>query len=204
MPVDRQDIESQLAAIGEIDRWWNTAEARVLPDILGSEERVLAVVDGKLKEKLRRSRTWLVVVTTHRLIALRGGRLRLGRRQFEIPASELGSVSHHTGLMRTTVRLATPDRKYRIRVQKRDASRFVTALSALMNRGARRGGAEQVGTPASSTAALGVAHDRIDILEDEIARMRDQIDFMENLLRKRMPDLPQLEEQRKPALPTGS
>lgn len=202
MPVDRQTIENQLAAIGEIDRWWNTAEARVLPDILGSEERILAVVDGKLNESLRRRRKWLVIVTTHRLIALRGGRISLGRRQFEVPASEVGSVSHHTGLRGTTVTLATPERKYRVRVQKRDASRFVTALSSLMN----RGGAQRT-APAQSTGSatdLSRLDDRLDMLEQEIERMRDQIDFMENLLRRRIPDLPQLEQPSKPALPSGS
>jgi hypothetical protein len=201
MPVDKQVVESQLAAIGEIDRWWNTAEARLLPDILGSEETILAVVDGKLRERIRRSRRWLVVVTTHRLVALRGGR-RLGRWQFEVPASELGSVSHHSGLLRTTVLLATPDQKYRLRVQKRDASRFVTALSALMNRGGSRNASIQAASPSSGSAAV---DDRIDLLEDEIARLREQLDFMENLLRRRMPEVPGLEEPKQPpALPTRS
>jgi hypothetical protein len=202
MPVDRQIIEQQLAAIGEIDRWWNNAEARVLPDILGSEERILSIANGRLHERIRRSRSWLIVVTTHRLIALRDGN-RLGRHQLEVPASEIGSVSHSTGVVRTTVTLATPERKYRIRVQKRDVTRLVSALSSLMNqRPARRAAA--AGQPEEHAELLPV-YDRIEMLEDEITRMRDQIDFMENLLRRRIPDLPRLEDAGAgPALPSST
>jgi hypothetical protein len=198
MPVDKQTIEDQLAAIGEIDRWWNSTEARLLPDILGSEERILSIVDGRVKEGVRRSRKWLIVVTTHRLVALRGGE-RLGRRQLEVAFAQLGSISHSTGLFRATVTLSTPERKYRMRVRKQDALRFVNALSSLMNRMGTRG---RSALADEHVAELARVYDRVEMLEDELTRVREQMDFMENLLRRRMPDLPQLEERAKPpALP---
>jgi hypothetical protein len=199
MPVDKQTVEDQLAAIGEIDRWWNSTEARLLPDILGSEERILSIVDGRVKERVRRSRKWLIVVTSHRLVALRGGE-PLGRRQLEVAFAQLGSISHSTGLFRATVTLSTPERKYRMRVKKKDALRFVNALSSLMNRMGTRARGEL--SPLVGEAELARVYDRIDMLEDELSRMREQMDFMENLLRRRMPDLPQLEQPQKPqALP---
>jgi hypothetical protein len=191
MAVDRRTIEEQLIAIGEAERWWDQREVRELPQILNPDEHIRAIVSGWLKRRFRPARpwlahSWLVAVTEHRVICIRKGE-RFGRKQLDIPIAPVTSIGQRTGLFTATISIVSGDTKHRIRVAKGDALKLIGALSALVRR------IEPL-PPAPTQQALAgsVSRDaydqvlrRIDLVEDEIERLRQQADFVEDLLKRR-------------------
>lgn len=191
MAVDRRTIEDQLIAIGEAERWWDQREVRELPHILNADERIHAIVSGRLKRLFRPasawlSRSWLVAVTEHRVICIRKGEA-FGRKQLDIPLAPVTSIGQRSGLFTATVSIVSGDTKHRIRVAKSDSLKLVGALSALIRRA-------ELLPPAPSLPALPghvsrEAYDqvlrRIDLVEEEIERLRQQADFVEDLLKQR-------------------
>jgi hypothetical protein len=200
MPVERSAIVEQLAEIGEADRWWGHPEMRELPDILNSEEKIQAVVTGKLKTRLPRMpqlRSWLMVVTDTRLICVRGGE-RFGRRQLDIPLKHITTLAHKTWMLRASVTIRTSSqRRHRIVIKQGDALKFIAALSSAVNRLSpapfMRGALPAPGVEYVLRADLEKVFDRIEMLEDEIDRMQKQVDFMEDLLKRRNIELMPME-----------
>lgn len=210
MPVDRSAIDAQLREIGEGDRWWEQREFRDLPYILNADERIRGVVIGKLLG-LRRPRVfpaaaWLVVATDQRLICLR--EQRFGRQQVDMPLGQIRAMRHSSGVRGVQITIDTPQRKYRIRVPKADAFRFVGALAPLLPQagaavdvalglhgaiGAPRAGisgllARVTGPSAAefvSRGELARVEDNVHRLEGEIERLQQHVEFLENLLEKR-------------------
>ncbi|MBA2670512.1 MAG: hypothetical protein H0U67_09090 [Gemmatimonadetes bacterium] len=48
MPIDRGEIDAQLRAIGEGERWWEQREFRDLPHVLHPDERIQGIINGKV------------------------------------------------------------------------------------------------------------------------------------------------------------
>jgi hypothetical protein len=186
MAVDRRTIEEQLVAIGEADRWWDQREVRELPQILNADERIRTIVSGRVKRRFRPARSWLVAVTEQRVICIRKGE-RFGRKQLDIPLAPVTSIGQRTGLFRATITIVSGESKHRIRVGKSDALKLIGALSSLIRR------MEPLPPPAGSPPVAGFvsrdAYDqvlrRIDLVEEEIERLRQQADFVEDLLKRR-------------------
>jgi hypothetical protein len=191
MAVDRRTIEDQLIAIGEAERWWDQREVRELPHILNPDERIRAIVSGWLKRPLRPARrwlarSWLVAVTEHRVICIRKGEA-FGRKELDIPLAPVTSIGQRTGLFMATISIVSGDTRHRIRVAKSDALKLIGALSALIRR------IEPLPPVPSAPALPGhvsrEAYDqvlrRIDLVEEEIERLRQQADFVEDLLKRR-------------------
>jgi hypothetical protein len=186
MAVDRRTIEEQLVAIGEADRWWDQREVRELPHILNAGERICAIVSGSLWRWLRPGGRWLVVVTGDRVICIRKGE-RLGRKQLDIPLAPVTSIGQRTGLFRAKITVVAGDSKHRILVAKPDALKLIGALSSLIRR------IEPVpltsGAPALQGSVSRQSYDevlrRVDLLEEEMERLRQQADFVEELLKRR-------------------
>lgn len=129
MPVDRGAIDAQLREIGEGERWWEQREFRELPHVLYSDERILGLANGKLLGARRprlRSPQWLLVVTNARLLCLH--QQRFARRQIDIPAGQVTRLNHRVGLTSYHISLHAQGRRYRIRLRKDDAFRFMAAL----------------------------------------------------------------------------
>jgi hypothetical protein len=190
MPVNRANVEQQLAAIGETDRWWDQREVRELPAILHPDERIFTVVTGRLLRHFRPSRRWVLVVTDHRVICIKVGE-RFGRKQLDIPLAPVSSIAHRTGFLASKVVIVSGDRKHRFRVGKTDALKLIGALSTLIRHvDPLPPGAPPPRLPgAASREELAQAQQRIDLLEDEMERMRQQIDFVEDLLKRRETNL---------------
>jgi hypothetical protein len=203
MPVGRGDIDAQLRDIGESERWWEQREFRDLPYILHADERLQGVVTGKLVRRVLRSARWLIVATTERLICLREE--RFGRQQVEIQFSQVTGMQQTTKLRGVQITLETVNGKYRIRVARGDAFRFIGAISPLLPRPAGlpqgESGAGLVGVPRLAglvsrvatlpapdhvaRAGVGRLETAVENLENQVERLQERVEFLENLLQKR-------------------
>lgn len=218
MPVDRGAIDAQLRDIGEGDQWWEQREFRDLPYVLQPEERIQGIINGKLLGPRRArlipgrrvlpARRWLVVATDQRLVCLR--QERFVRKQVELRSGEILGMWHTSRIRTCQLTLDTSHGRYRIRIPKLGAFRFVSALAPLMPRPAalpaKPGLPAPTGFPIAHRPGLSGLVDRISLLaspdfatradlarlaatverlEAEVERLQQQVDFLEELLEKR-------------------
>jgi PH (Pleckstrin Homology) domain-containing protein len=207
MPLDRGSIEQQLHALGESSRWWERRELRDLPSALHPDERILAIALGKPYRSGPRGRRWLIVVTSTRLLCMQPGR-RGTHRQLDVQASQITGLAMRTRVFGARVIVTTLGEKYRLRVQRADAFKLLTALSNIVPpRDTIDGRTPTVmigrvikhmlalptvalnpevkpvaNAPAFDPAPL---EQRLQILEDEVQRLQQQVDFLEELLQQR-------------------
>ncbi|HUG39248.1 MAG TPA: PH domain-containing protein [Longimicrobiales bacterium] len=207
MPLDRGLIDQQLQELGEGSRWWDVRELRDLPAVLHADERILAIARGKIARVRWLRRRWLILVTNRRLLCIRSG--TTGWRQLEVPAGQITRVTLRIGPLRGRVLVVAGGRKYRLLAPRVDAHKLLSALS-LLNTSANRavtgfGPTRMVRqvidhmlalpavalapeprailpAPAPDTTRL---EDRLDSLEEQVQELRDQIGFLEQLLRER-------------------
>jgi hypothetical protein len=207
MPIDRGIIDQQLQALGEGSRWWAQRELRDLPSVLDADEQIRALSRGKIARVRWFRRLWLIVVTDRRVLCLRSGG-GTGWRQFEIRADHVTRAALRVGPFRGRVVVVAGDRTYRFLVPRLDAYKLVTALStyAVARPDASRGFAPTrtfmrvvdhvLALPAAAfqpdaQRALPVVPDRslldqrIDSLEEEVQQLRQQVNFLEQLLHQR-------------------
>ena len=215
MAVDRGEIDQQLQAIRESDRWWEQREFRELPHMLYPGERLLGLVTGKLYGRMprpRAPRTWLIVATTQRLICLHQS--IFGRKQIQILPDMVTRVYHSSRVTNYQIAISTTVQSYRIRIPKSDAFRFVQALSTLMPREALHRlspslealswvpgistvaalpGVERMLTKATVLTAhepsmrneMQRLEDTVERLQQEVERLTEHVAFLEQLLEKR-------------------
>lgn len=223
MSVDRSAIDGQLREIGEGDRWWEEREFRDLPHILSADERIHGIVRGRLigprrppllptRPRLLSANRWLVVATNQRLICLQ--QERFGRKQVDVRLDQITGMQQDTGIRTCQITLHAPHGKYRIRIPKQDALRFIGTLAPLMPRPALRppntdltapawlaGAGAVAGIPGLSGLVSRVAmpptqeyatrrdftrlESTVERIESELERLQQQVDFLEELLQKR-------------------
>jgi len=210
MPVDRGAIDAQLKDIGEGERWWEHREFRDLPYVLNPDEKIQGLTSGKLVVSRLRPRVlphspWLLVATNQRLLCLK--QERFGRKQVELRVGQITGILHASRLRSYQITLETPQRRYRIRIPKADAFRFIGALAPLMPPPAAQlpAGAppqlpHQAGIPGllglvsrtslpapeyATAADLARVDGAVERLENEVERLRQQVEFMEKLLQDR-------------------
>ena len=215
MPVDRGVIDAQLRDIGEGERWWEQREFRDLPHVLHTDERIRGIINGKLlgrrRPRLRSGGPWLFVATDQRLICLQ--QQRFARRQVDIVAGQVTRVSQSSRLRSFQIVLETPQRRFRLRIAKEEASRFMLALGPLLNLPLQRlpGDIEQLSwIPGLTTVArlpgfsgivsrvamlsppdyasrsdLERLEAVVESLQGEVERLQQHVAFLEDLLEKR-------------------
>ncbi len=206
MPVDRGAVDQQLQDIGEGSHWWDVRELRHLPAVLQEEERILAIGRARIARMRWMRRAWLVVVTDRRLLFLRSG-ARSSWRQLEVPVREITRVTLRIGPFRGRVRVLAAAEKYRLLLQRHDASKVASALAlvdAPANQVASAFGPvrmlrqvvdHMMALPAvalDTARALPPAQPemdesrrRIEALEEQVQQLQRQVDFLEELLRRR-------------------
>lgn len=210
MSIDRGAIEQQLQALGEGSRWWDTRELRDLPAVLDADERILAISRGKIARIRWLRRAWLIVVTERRLLCIRSGP-RTSWRQLEVGATQIVRVSLRVGLFRGRVLVHAADHTYRLLVPKGDAYKLEGALAGLATSGksvapgfaptrmvhrmldhvlalpAVAMNPELPKPPGPSRPKVDPAgrDERIQGMEGELQELRQQVDFLEDLLRQR-------------------
>jgi hypothetical protein len=208
MPIDRGVIDQQLGALGESRGWWEQREMRDLPAVLHADERILAIARGKIARVRWLRRSWLIVVTERRLLCLRSGN-RQSWRQVEVNADQMTRVSLRIGPFRGRVVLAAGGYTYRLLVPRATGYKLLHALSSIGSPAreplsglrptlmVRRVIDHVLALPA---VALGpherekpapvikpgesVVDERVRSLESELDELRQQVDFLEQLLRQ--------------------
>ena len=210
MPMDRGAVDQQLQSLGDSNRWWDLRELRDLPAVLHADENVLAISRGKIARIRLVRRYWLIVVTDQRIVCIRSARGR-GWRQIEIDAEMIDRVALRVGPFKGRVRIWSQGIKYKLLVPRMDAYRIVTALSglgspaneALMGfapaRMVRRMMDHVLALPAATfqpqmTGVRAIApaaakdpavEQHVHELEDQVAQLKEQVEFLEQLLRER-------------------
>lgn len=207
MPIDRGIIDQQLQALRESSGWWDQREFRDLPAVLDADERILALSRGKVARIRWLRRSWLIVVTDRRLLCLRSSG-RIGWRQLEVSANQIARVVLRVGLFRGRVLVVAGGHTYRLLVPRMDAYNLLTALSSLGSaaneaisgfaptRVARRVMEHMLALPAvalypdtprraPTPKENDASAQRAQSLEEEVLELRQQVDFLEQVLRKR-------------------
>lgn len=208
MAIDRGTIDQQLQALGEGTRWWELRELRDLPAVLEADERILAISRGKIARVRWMRRSWLIVVTDRRLLCLRSGRGDTWR-QLEVRAAVIERVSLRVGPFRGRVVISAGEARYRLLVPRTEAYRLVTALTSMGS--PRRDTLTTIGPTllvrrvidhvlSLPAAALGpgaprqvvpvqpdtsVFDQRVQLLEEQVSELQKQVEFLEELLRRR-------------------
>jgi hypothetical protein len=208
MPLDRGVIDQQLHALQGSAVWWEERELRDLPAVLHPAERILAIARGKIARVRWLRRSWLMVVTDERLVCLRSR--RNGWSQIEVPADRITRLALRVGPFRGRVLVGAGPHTYRLLVPRTDAYKLLSTLSTLGPRpGAVDAGFAPVraarrlmdhvlalpaaaltpypGGPAPAPVApdMSAVDRRFDALETELRELRQEVEFLEQLLRTR-------------------
>jgi len=212
MPIDRGIIDQQLQALRESSHWWEQREMRDLPAVMHADETMLAISRGKIGRPRFLRRPWLIVVTDRRLLCLRSA-VGSGWRQLEVPAEQITRVALRVGAFRGRVIVVAGAQTYRLLVRRPDAYKVMSAISSLgkpsneavfgfaPTRVVRRVMDHMLALPAVALNPLEPKpesprrneqpknDERVQALEDEIEQLRQQVQFLEDLLRQRQPAL---------------
>lgn len=209
MPLDRGTIDQQLQALGESTAWWEQREMRDLPAVLHHDERILAIARGKVARLRWLRRSWLIVLTDVRLVCIRSS--RRSWRQFEVDVDQVTRVSLRVGPFRGRLLIRLTNDTLRILLQRASAYRLQSALRSVVTaaepvsgfgptRVLRRVMDHMLALPAAAfnpqeqRAALPApapmpqdhtAVEYVQRLESEVDQLRQQVDFLEQLLRER-------------------
>jgi hypothetical protein len=214
MPVDRGTIEEQLRALREGDHWWEQREFRELAFIMHPDERIYGLINGRLIGRLPRpyiGRRWLIVASNQRIICIKHG--AIGRRLVEIWPGMITRVYHSSRLRAYHITIITTVQKYRIRIPKADAYRFVQALAGVVpsesvhrlspglealswvpgiSAVAELPGVERMLSRATAITPpqpmrneLQRLQETVEQLQNDVERLTEQVGFLEQLLAKR-------------------
>jgi len=127
MAVDKKIVDEQIKKLGDFDQWFTKKEIRYLPEILDEDEEIKAMTSG-----VHEGNTWLIVVTTRRLLFLDKGMI-YGLKQMEMPLAQITSVSHKTGLMFGEIEVDTAGGKKKIEtISKKDVPKVAKIISDLI------------------------------------------------------------------------
>lgn len=93
------EVNRQIAACPDRYVFWTQKEIKMLPQILKSDEKILAVTSGSMNNA-----TWLAVCTNQRLIFLNRG-MFYGLRQVQMPLDRIQSIDHSATVMFGSIRV---------------------------------------------------------------------------------------------------
>lgn len=128
MPIDKAEVDAQLAALGSFDKWFTKKERKHLHEVLVPGETIKAMTSGLLD-----GNTWLVTVTDRRVLFLDKGMI-FGLKQMELPMRQISAVAHSTGLVLGKLTVSTSGGAKEIsQIDKRDVARVAAAISEQIN-----------------------------------------------------------------------
>ena len=199
-----------------INLWSHPHEVEELRRMLLPGENLLFLTNAKLLRRVGLSRRWLVALTQHRLICMRGHKA-MNRRLVEVPVESIAGAYVKRDMWAKEVRVDTLNGSIRLgkipessqhelinlvislrrssavpatdRVKLPDAG---TSMPAPAQAPALSAGAPSFSVAPQSSAVAQAAHRRMEDLEltveklnSDVARLQDQIDFLERVLEKR-------------------
>ena len=128
MPIDKADVDAQLAALGAFDKWGTKKERKHLHEVMVPGETIKALTSGLLD-----GNTWLVTVTDRRVLFLDKGMI-FGLKQMELPIRQISAVAHKVGLVLGKITVSTSGGAKEIsQIDKRDVAKVAAAISEQIN-----------------------------------------------------------------------
>src|SRR4051794_28197557 len=100
MPIDPKILDVQIRALGDFHQWFGKKEVKHLPALMNEGETLRALTSGVYE-----GNTWLVAVTTHRLLFL--DKRLFGLKHLELPFDQIIAVVHRTGMLSGKLLMAT-------------------------------------------------------------------------------------------------
>ncbi|HEX6134422.1 MAG TPA: PH domain-containing protein [Longimicrobiales bacterium] len=208
MPIDRGVLDQQLQTLREAPGWWEQRELRDLPAVMHADENILAISRGKIARLRWLRPSWLIVVTDRRVLLIRSASGN-GWRQLEVAADQITRVTLRVGPLRGRVRIVAGGQAWRLLVPRADAYKLMNALSSLgtpsneaffgfgPTRMVRRVMDHVLALPAAALSPdvreppprpdHSAVERRLQSLEEEVEQLRQQVEFLEDLLRQRQP-----------------
>ncbi len=127
MAVDKRVVDEQIKNLGDFYQWFTKKEIKYLPEVLDEGEEIKAMTSG-----VHEGNTWLIVVTTRRVLFLDKGMI-YGLKQMEMPLAQITSVSHKTGIMFGEIEIDTAGGKKKIEtISKKDVTKVAAIISDLV------------------------------------------------------------------------
>jgi hypothetical protein len=190
--------DSEAAAAVEL--WSDRPEVQSLPELLAPNERIAFVGGGVVAGKFT-AREWLIVLTDQRLLCVVGTN-PITRRLVELSLASIRSVDCRRGPLRSTVIVKTGQGKFRISNMKRAAASDLFAAISEPLRARHRARRPNPLTWLTQPAAVAPAPEPViyhappvdlearvrrleelnESLESEVAQLREQVAFLEELL----------------------
>ena len=191
--------DSEAAAAVEL--WSDRPEVQSLPELLAPNERIAFVGGGVVAGRFTH-REWLIVLTDQRLLCVVGTN-PITRQVVEVPVASIRGVDCRRGPLRSTVALKTAQGKVRISNMKRAAaSELFAAISEPLRARERARRPNPLTWQTQPAAAAAPAPEPViyhappvdlearvrrleelnEALESEVAQLREQVAFLEELL----------------------
>lgn len=127
-PVTAQQVEEQIKALGDFDKFFTRKEMKYLPEVLRPGEQIKAMTSGMLDNN-----TWLIIATNQRVIFLDKGML-YGLKQLEIPLKAITAIINKQGLMFGGINITAASVTHTITmIDKKDVKRVCDVISGLVH-----------------------------------------------------------------------
>lgn len=101
MPVSKEVIDEQLQSVPRTQEFFTKKEIAFLPEVIAEGEVIKAIHSGTYE-----GNTWLIVVTTRRLLFLDKG-MFYGLKQVELPLSQISGITYKVGLLLGKIMIST-------------------------------------------------------------------------------------------------
>jgi hypothetical protein len=180
------------------EQWLSKSELQQLHDLLRHGESVEFLVYAKVVVSTRLAlSTWLIALTSARLLCVKGGNLH-SRRVIDIPLVGIVSVAQLNRLLSTEVVVATSHGRIRIVLARDKAAALADALmrtSRAVTPAPTYGPTPLIADPRTDPVLGASERDRsrielleetVDQLEQDLSAVRQQVDFLEELLKTRL------------------
>lgn len=142
MPIDQKIVDVQIRALGDFHQWFARKEVRHLSKVMNEGETIQALTSGVYE-----GNTWLVAVTTHRMLFL--DKRLFGLKQAELPLHQIIAVVHRIGFLSGKLLMATTvGQKDVTKIPKAETEKIANIVSVLV-RGAQ--------DPSSGSASKDIA-----------------------------------------------
>jgi len=179
-------------ATNSAQRWLGRIELSVLQELLRPGEKVEQLASAKVLVTTQPSvRAWLIALTNTRLLCIKGGTLH-ARRVLDLPHQAIVSVSRVNRILSSEVIVATAHGRVRISLPRSQAVALAEGLIARHSaQFVAPADLSLIGDPRADEPLPGPRdrsridqlEETVDQLEQELSAVRQQVDFLEELLK---------------------
>lgn len=178
--------------------WLQPREVEEVRRLLVPGETLLLLTNGRVLRRMIPSRTWLIALTQHRLICLRGHRTTR-RRLIEVRTSAIDAAYIKRDIGSRELRIEAESGKLRLgSIPPDTAEALVRMIIGLRHQqGGHHGASKQGALPGRTPAddRMEFLEATVERLESELAEVREHIEFLELLLQKRGPSVEPVSSQ---------